>query len=107
MTTRRKFMIGSVISAGTLNAIAATAVAPAVDKSKTLDEKAPNAVALGYVADTTKANQVKYPKHAKEQMCSNCALYSGKAGDKSGKCAIFANDLVAAPGWCSAWVKKA
>ena len=72
-----------------------------------LDEKDPQAVALGYVADTTKADAKKYPKHAASQMCSNCALYQGKPSDAAGACPLFAGKLVAAKGWCSAWAKKA
>ena len=66
-----------------------------------------NAKGLGYVADTTKADAKKFPKHAATQLCSNCALYSGKAGDAAGPCGIFPGKQVAAKGWCSAYAKKA
>ncbi|WP_395688766.1 high-potential iron-sulfur protein [Caenimonas koreensis] len=72
-----------------------------------VDEKDATAVALGYVADTTKADKKKYPKHAADQKCGNCQLYQGKAGDAGGACPIFAGKQVAANGWCSSWVKKA
>lgn len=45
-----------------------------------------------------------------QQTCAKCALYTaaGKKGaDEVGKCAIFANQLVKASGWCSSWNKKA
>jgi hypothetical protein len=42
-----------------------------------LDEKDPQAVALGYVADTTKADTKKFPKHSNDQKCSNCQLFQG------------------------------
>jgi hypothetical protein len=72
-----------------------------------LDEKDPQAAALGYVADATKADKKKFPKYEAAQKCSNCQLFSGKAGAADGPCSLFPNKLVAANGWCSAWVKKA
>ena len=71
-----------------------------------LDEKDPQAVALGYVADTAKADQKKFPKHTKDQKCSNCALYQGKAGAAAGGCPLFGVKHVVPNGWCSAWAKK-
>ena len=72
-----------------------------------LDPKEPQAAALGYVTDATKADKTKFPKYAAGQTCGNCQLYQGKAGDLSGGCALFPGKNVAAKGWCSAWVKKA
>lgn len=65
------------------------------------------AAALGYVADTKRADTKKYPKHTVAQNCTNCALYQGKATDKAGGCPLFAGKQVAGAGWCSAWAKKA
>jgi hypothetical protein len=64
-------------------------------------------MALGYKEDTTKVDAKKYPKHDKAQKCSNCQLYTGKAGEAYGPCSIFPGKAVAANGWCTAWVKKA
>ena len=72
-----------------------------------VDEKDPQAVALGYVADTTKADSKKYPKHASDQKCSNCALFQGKPTDAFAGCPLFGTKQVAGSGWCSAWAKKA
>ena len=72
-----------------------------------LDEKDPQAVPLGYVKDTTKADAKKFPKHTKDQKCVNCQLYQGKPKDASGLCPLFAGKQVEANAWCSAWVKKA
>ncbi len=72
-----------------------------------VDEKDPQAAALGYVADTKRVDAKKHPKHAASQNCTNCALYQGKPADKAGACPLFAGKQVAGPGWCSAWVKKA
>ena len=99
MNSRRTFMI-TVAAAGA--ALTTTAQAQAK-----VDEKDPQAVALGYVADATKADTKKYTKYAAGQNCANCALYQGKAGDAAGGCPLFAGKQVAAKGWCSAWAKKA
>ena len=72
-----------------------------------LDEKSPQAAALGYVSDTAKADGKKFPKHTAEQNCRNCALFQGKAADAAGGCPLFAGKQVAGKGWCSAWNKKA
>jgi len=72
-----------------------------------VDEKDPQAVALGYVADTAKADAKKFPQHKPDQHCANCALYQGEAGKPGGNCPLFAGKQVAANGWCSAWAKKA
>ena len=72
-----------------------------------LAESDPQAVALGYKADSTKVDKAKFPKHEAAQKCNNCALYQAKATDAMGGCPLFAGKQVAGPGWCSAWVKKA
>jgi len=71
-----------------------------------LDEKDPQAVALGYVADATKTDTKKFPKYAAGQVCTNCALYQGKPTDAAGGCPLFAGKQVAGKGWCSAYAKK-
>ena len=98
--TRRALLITAAATAAT---IGTGAHAQAQAK---LDEKDPQAQALGYVADATKADAKKYPKYAAGQVCSNCALYQGKASDVAGPCPLFAGKQVAAKGWCSAWAKK-
>ena len=70
-------------------------------------ENDPQASALGYKADATKVDKTKQPKYAAGQLCSNCALYQGKAADAQGPCPLFAGKAVAAKGWCSAYAKKA
>jgi len=99
LTNRRVFMM--TLAAGT-SALATAAMAQAK-----LDEKDATAMALGYVADTAKADQKKYPKHEASQKCSNCQLFQGKAGAAEGPCPLFPGKSVAANGWCASWVKKA
>jgi hypothetical protein len=97
MTSRRRFIaIVPLLGAAAL----ARAEAPLVDP------KDPQAVALGYTPDATKADKAKYPKYAPGQACGNCALYQGKAGDASGPCPLYAGKAVLAKAWCSAWVKR-
>ena len=90
------------VAVGSTAVIASQAMAQSM-----VNEKDPQAAALGYVADTTKVDAKKFPKHAAAQTCSNCQLYTGKPADASGGCALFAGKLVAGNGWCSAYVKKA
>ena len=71
-----------------------------------VDEKDPQAAALGYVADAAKADKAKYANYAAGQNCATCQLYQGKA-DPKGVCPLFAGKQVAAKGWCSAFAKKA
>jgi hypothetical protein len=72
-----------------------------------LDEKDPQAMALGYVEDTVRADKAKFSTYITGSQCSGCALYQGKAGDASGGCTLFPGKNVTAKGWCSAWAKKA
>ena len=96
--TRRTFLMTLAASSAVLTSTAHALAA--------LDEKDPQALALGYVADATKTDTKKYPKYAAGQNCANCALYQGKAGDAAGLCPLFAGKQVASKGWCSAWAKK-
>jgi hypothetical protein len=100
MVNRRKFV-------ATLIAGSAIFEVNQIAAQTKLDEKDPQAAALGYVVDSKKADSKKFPKHSPDQKCTNCQLYVGKASDPVGGCPIFAGKQVAGPGWCSAWVKKA
>jgi hypothetical protein len=102
MTSRRRF-IQIVPFAGASLLAARGTFAQAV----MVNEKDPQAVALGYVADATKADKTKFKTYAPGQLCSNCALFQGKATDAAGGCPLFAGKQVAAKGWCSAYAKKA
>ena len=71
-----------------------------------LDEKDPQAAALGYVAVAAKADKTKFPKYADGQQCSNCALYQGGTAEQGG-CPLFPGKQVLGKAWCSAYNKKA
>jgi High potential iron-sulfur protein len=103
MTTanRRVFLLQVAAGGSAMAAVAAQAQAPMVD------EKDPQATALGYAKDTSKVDGKKHSKHKAEQKCSNCQLFVGKAADAAGGCPLFAGKQVAGNGWCTAWVKKA
>ena len=101
MTNRRQFMIQTYLGSGALLAGHTFADVPMVAETET------QAVALGYKANATKVDKVKFPKYTSEQACSNCVLYQGKPTDAAGGCPLFAGKQVAGKGWCSAWAKKA
>ena len=71
-TNRRVFMMQ--VALGSTALAAQQAMAQAM-----VNEKDPQAAALGYAADTTKVDAKKFPKHAASQKCNNCALYQAKA----------------------------
>jgi High potential iron-sulfur protein len=71
-----------------------------------LEDKDPQAIALGYVSDSVKADKKKYPSHSNEQRCNTCQLFSGKSADVTASCAVFSGKHVAGIGWCSAHAKK-
>ncbi|CAM3416232.1 high-potential iron-sulfur protein [Polaromonas hydrogenivorans] len=103
-SNRRTFVIQSVMSAGIL---ATTRLAQAQAPAPLVQDSDPQAVALGYKSDATKADKAKYPKYVAGQQCANCALYQGKPTDAAGACPLFAGKQVGAKAWCSAWAKKA
>ena len=100
---RRIFIVYVAAAGSALVSSRAMAQAPA----PMVNEKDTQATALGYVADTTKVDIKKFPKHAADQKCSSCQLYAGKPKEAGGPCPLFAAKQVADNGWCSAYVKKA
>ena len=103
MTSRRQFIrIVPLAGAAVLASRGALAADPPM-----VDEKDPQAVALGYVADAARADKAKFKNYAAGQSCATCQLFQGKAGAAAGGCPLFADKQVAAKGWCSAWAKKA
>jgi hypothetical protein len=101
MTNRREFIVQ--LSVGS----AALAAGHVQAQGAMVAETDAQAAGLGYKADATKVDKAKFPKYAAGQVCSNCALYQGKAADAAGGCPLFAGKQVAGKGWCSAWAKKA
>jgi len=92
-----------------LTAVAAASIlAPSAYASELpeLTEDDPMGMALNYKKDTATVDAEKQPKHAADQSCATCALYTGTS-DTAGTCTIFAGKQVAATGWCTAYAKKA
>ncbi|HEX2540325.1 MAG TPA: high-potential iron-sulfur protein [Caldimonas sp.] len=102
MNNPRRTFLMTIAASGAAIATGAQAQAQA-----RLDEKEPQAVALGYVNDAARADAKRFPKYAPGQNCANCSLYQAKPTDPWGPCPLFANKQVAAKAWCSAWVKRA
>jgi hypothetical protein len=101
MTTRRKFVLNLIPLAGAAAMLPRLASAQDVP---VLTEGDPMAKALGFVLDTAKADQVKYPKHTKDQTCASC-LHFTKAGADTAKCDLFSK-MVPKGGWCSGYSKR-
>ena len=97
-TTRRVFIVTAALGSAVIHAT--------VHAQAALDEKDPQAQALGYVADASRVDARKNSKYAPGQNCAGCTLYQGKAGDAAGGCPLYPGKHVSAKGWCTAWVKK-
>ena len=106
-STRRTFVIQSVVGAGALGCAGLARAQAAATAPAMVNPADAQAQALGYVADAAKVDKAKYLKYAAGQVCSNCALFQGKAADATGGCPLFAGKQVAGKGWCSAWANKA
>ena len=102
ITSRRRF-IKLTVSSLAAAPLANTLLSGVAHAQALIPETDPQAVALGYKADATKAAARKDA----QATCANCNFYSGKAGAADGPCAIFPGKHVAAKGWCTAWAKKA
>jgi hypothetical protein len=99
-TSRRIFMLQATLGCA-ISGAAMQANAQAI-----LVETDAQATALGYKADTTKVDKAKFPKHAANQLCNNCALFQGTATAATGGCPLFGSKQVAGKGWCNAWAKR-
>ena len=103
MKSRRQFIrLVAVSGVAALSVRQATAADAPV-----LDEKDPQAVALGYVADAARVPKGKYPNYAVGQVCANCQFYQGNAKAAMAPCPLYGGKQVSAKGWCSAYAKKA
>ena len=72
-----------------------------------MPEDDPVGKSLEYTHDASTVDPAKRPNPAAEQNCANCALAKGvDAGEWIG-CNMFANNSVAAKGWCKVWAPKA
>ena len=56
---------------------------------------------------TAKALQYVHESKVEGAYCDNCMYIQGEDGAEWRPCAIFPGKVVAAKGWCSAWLIKA
>ncbi|SFM66151.1 Tat (twin-arginine translocation) pathway signal sequence [Ectothiorhodospira mobilis] len=68
-----------------------------------LKENDPSAQALDYVHNAADSDHADYQQG---QNCLNCDLYTDPNAKDWGPCAVFPGKLVAAEGWCSAYVPR-
>ncbi|ANB01092.1 high-potential iron-sulfur protein [Ectothiorhodospira sp. BSL-9] len=61
-----------------------------------LDPESAEAQALQYV----------HKSEVDDQNCLNCLLYNDPSQEEWGPCAVFPGKVVAAEGWCTAWVAR-
>ncbi|MCY1262037.1 High potential iron-sulfur protein [compost metagenome] len=101
---RRRQFLGYLPLALTTGMVAAVVLGSRPARAAAmLGEQEPQALKVGYKADSTKVDPQKYPGHKPSQTCANCQLYQGDEGSTGGGCALFGGKDVAAKGWCSAW----
>jgi hypothetical protein len=101
MTSRRVFILQSVVGTSLLASGAAKAELPMLTEADAM------AKTLGYVTESPRADVKKYPKHTDAMACGNCALFQGKPGDVTGPCPMYPGKQVSIKGWCSGYAKKA
>ena len=100
---RRVFMLHTITGAAAL-AAHATVQAQAAEPTQTpsdvpVKETDPYPKSMGYRLETANVDKVKFPRHEVSQKCSECQLWSGKAGDSVGTCSFFKRP-VPSGGWC-------
>jgi High potential iron-sulfur protein len=93
---RRVFMLHVV--AGTA-ALAAQGQALAESTPTPVKESDAYPKSMGFRLNTADVDQAKFPRHALTQKCSECQLFSLKAGEELGTCSFFKR-LVPPDGWC-------
>ena len=95
--SRRTFTL-RVIAA--TSALAVSQLAAADDEVEHVSETDPYPKSMGFRTDTSRVDQVKYPRHTTDQHCSECQLFSGKPGEPIGPCSFYGGRLVPINGWC-------
>jgi hypothetical protein len=101
--TRRGFV--GVATAIPVVAIFASRQAAAEANLPKLSLTDPVAKALLYTEDAATVDKAKAPTFKPGSDCANCVQIQGTSGDWR-PCTAFPGKLVAAKGWCSAWVAK-
>lgn len=102
--TRRGF-VGAAAVAIPVAAIFGSREAAAQANMPKLSLTDPVAKALLYTENAATVDKAKAPTFKPGSSCANCVQIQGATGDWRG-CTAFPGKLVAAKGWCSAWVEK-
>lgn len=102
--TRRGF-VGAAVAVIPVAAIFASRDAAAQANLPKLDLNDPIAKALMYTHDAASVDKAKAPNFKAGSSCASCLQIQGTSGDWR-PCTAFPGKLVAAKGWCSAWVPK-
>jgi hypothetical protein len=96
MTTRnrRVFLLQAVASSTAL-----ATLSPAHAQTEPVKETDAYPKSMGFRLNTANVDQVKFPRHEVTQKCSECQLFSAKAGEPLGTCSFFKR-MVPPDGWC-------
>lgn len=105
-TSRRSFLKLAPLALGACALAPRLLANPPAAPTGPVAETEPAAAAIGYKKDAATVDTKKYPQFKAGSTCANCALYTGKAGEKTGPCMALANRPVEAKGWCMVWAKK-
>lgn len=104
LASRRRFLFGTAAAAA-LPLVLRDLSRPAhAEDLPHLPLDHPQAKALAYVEDASKASG--HPNFKPGSHCANCQFIQGKDGEAWRPCQLFPGHAVAADGWCSAWAKK-
>ena len=93
---RRVFVLHAFV--GT-SAMALQRGARAETSTEAVKETDPYPKSMGFRLNTANVDQAKFPRHEVTQKCSECQLFSGKAGEPTGTCSFFKR-VVPIDGWC-------
>ena len=102
---RRRFLALAGVTAGAAIIAQASSSAGGPTELPHLSPDDPLAVAEGYVEDSSKVDQARFPNHTPAQACVNCNLYPGPP-DGFGPCPIFPGKAVSPAGWCAKYQKE-
>ena len=66
-----------------------------------VSETEPQAVAVGYVEQASRADRLRFPAYRPGQHCGNCQRFEGASNAPKAPCALLGHREVQGPGWCS------
>lgn len=97
---RRRFLKMSAAGAAVTLLPLSWQAALAADR---LDPNSAQAKAMSYVENASDSTHSAYQAG---HNCSNCLMFTDPTQTEWGPCAVFPGKLVAAGGWCNAWVTR-